>query len=123
MGFEGKRALVTGAGKGIGRELVKALRDRGATVTALSRSADDLRSLQAETGCETIAADLEDTEAAAAVSGTGTGGGAASSVSVFFASRSSTRVDATTMESSGGTAREGREALWDSGVADRKSVV
>ena len=65
MEFSGKRALVTGAGKGIGRDLVHALAARGATVVALSRSADDLHSLQAETGCDTITADLADTEAAA----------------------------------------------------------
>ena len=66
MGFAGKRALVTGAGKGIGRELVATLAARGASVVALSRSEADLRTLRAETGCETIQADLEDTEAAVA---------------------------------------------------------
>lgn len=65
MGFEGRRALVTGAGKGIGREMVRRLRERGAEVAALSRSAADLDSLREETGCETIHADLADTEAAA----------------------------------------------------------
>ncbi len=64
MEFAGKRALVTGAGKGIGRDLVHGLIARGATVIALSRSGDDLHSLRAETGCETIVADLEDAEAA-----------------------------------------------------------
>jgi NAD(P)-dependent dehydrogenase (short-subunit alcohol dehydrogenase family) len=61
----GKRALVTGAGKGIGRETVKRLIADGATVVALSRAPEDLESLAAETGCETIAIDLEDVEAAA----------------------------------------------------------
>lgn len=61
----GKRALVTGAGKGIGRETVKRLTAEGATVVALSRAAADLESLAAETGCETIAIDLEDVESAA----------------------------------------------------------
>lgn len=65
MSLSGKRALVTGAGKGIGREIVAALTRRGAAVVALSRSAADLEALRAETGCETILADLEDTEAAA----------------------------------------------------------
>jgi NAD(P)-dependent dehydrogenase (short-subunit alcohol dehydrogenase family) len=65
MEFAGRRALVTGAGKGIGRELVVALRARGAEVIALSRARADLDALHAETGCETIVTDLEDTEAAA----------------------------------------------------------
>lgn len=64
MGLAGKRALVTGAGKGIGREIVAALARRGAAVVALSRSPADLETLRAETGCETIQAELEDTEAA-----------------------------------------------------------
>lgn len=59
--FRGKRVLVTGAGKGIGRDAVGALCERGAQVVALSRAEADLASLQAETGCETIAADLADT--------------------------------------------------------------
>jgi L-xylulose reductase len=62
----GKRALVTGAGKGIGRETVRRLTADGAAVVALSRSAEDLDSLAAETGCETVAIDLEDIEGAAA---------------------------------------------------------
>lgn len=66
MRFAGRRVLVTGAGKGIGRDLVAVLAADGASVVALSRSAADLEQLQAETGCATIQADLEDTEAAAA---------------------------------------------------------
>ena len=62
---QGKRALVTGAGKGIGRETVRRLTADGATVVALSRSPEDLASLAVETGCAIIAIDLEDIEAAA----------------------------------------------------------
>jgi L-xylulose reductase len=61
----GRRALVTGAGKGIGRETVRRLIAEGAVVVALSRAPGDLESLAAETGCETIAIDLESIEAAA----------------------------------------------------------
>ncbi|XP_068119749.1 L-xylulose reductase [Hyperolius riggenbachi] len=68
ISLAGRRALVTGAGKGIGRELVKALRKVGAQVIALSRSSEDLQSLAKECpGVETICVDLGDwsaTEAA-----------------------------------------------------------
>ena len=62
--FDGKRALVTGAGKGIGREIATLLHSLGATVVAVSRSADDLASLASEIACETITADLADASAA-----------------------------------------------------------
>ncbi len=60
MGFHGKRVLVTGAGKGIGRATVVDLVGRGAEVVALSRSQADLDALGAETGCATVAVDLAD---------------------------------------------------------------
>jgi NAD(P)-dependent dehydrogenase (short-subunit alcohol dehydrogenase family) len=63
--FVGKRALVTGAGKGIGREIALLLARRGATVIALSRSVEDLESLLQEMGGgEILVADLANTEAA-----------------------------------------------------------
>ncbi|XP_078474719.1 L-xylulose reductase isoform X2 [Lampetra planeri] len=46
--FDGKHALVTGAGKGIGRATCIALQRLGATVTALSRTQADLDSLTHE---------------------------------------------------------------------------
>jgi len=58
--FKGKRILVTGAGKGIGRATVLLLAEYGATVVALSRDPKDLETLAAETGCETYAVDLAD---------------------------------------------------------------
>lgn len=64
--FSGKRVLVTGAGKGIGRATAILLATRGASVVALSRSADDLRALEREIGCETYAVDLADAAAARA---------------------------------------------------------
>jgi NAD(P)-dependent dehydrogenase (short-subunit alcohol dehydrogenase family) len=60
MEFEGKRVLVTGAGKGIGRVTAKLLAEAGAEVVALSRTAEDLRSLAAEIRCETVVCDLAD---------------------------------------------------------------
>ena len=61
--FRGKRVLVTGAGKGIGRATALYFAGLGAEVIALSRSADDLATLAEETGCRTIAVDLADAEA------------------------------------------------------------
>jgi L-xylulose reductase len=61
--FSGKSVLVTGAGKGIGRAIVKILVERGASVVAISRTTADLESLRAETGCRMIVADLADVEA------------------------------------------------------------
>lgn len=66
--FSGKRILVTGAGKGIGRSTARLLAARGARVVALSRSEDDLRSLENEIGCETHTVDLADIQAARAAS-------------------------------------------------------
>lgn len=46
--FDGKRALVTGAGKGIGRAVAITLKKCGAEVVALSRTQSDLDSLSEE---------------------------------------------------------------------------
>ena len=62
--LDGKRALVTGAGKGIGREIATLLTQCGAKVVAVSRTPADLHSLASEIGCETFAADLGDAAAA-----------------------------------------------------------
>lgn len=62
--FDGKRALVTGAGKGIGREIAVLLAQLGASVVAVSRTQADLDALRAEIACETIQADLVDARAA-----------------------------------------------------------
>jgi L-xylulose reductase len=62
--FDGRRALVTGAGKGIGREIAALLVRSGADVVAVSRTPSDLETLQAQTGCRIIVADLSDPEAA-----------------------------------------------------------
>ena len=59
--FTGKRALVTGAGKGIGRTTAKALLKCGAEVIALSRTQSDLDSLKQEApGIQTVLADISD---------------------------------------------------------------
>lgn len=64
MDFQGRTVLVTGAGKGIGRATAILLAAQGAGIIALSRSADDLQSLEAEIGCRTLAVDLSSAEAA-----------------------------------------------------------
>jgi L-xylulose reductase len=56
--FSGKSVLVTGAGKGIGRAIAVMLAGRGAKVTALSRSAEDLSVLETEIGSRSIQVDL-----------------------------------------------------------------
>jgi L-xylulose reductase len=56
--FQQKRVLVTGAGKGIGREIAKMLHASNAQVVALSRTERDLRSLKEEINCQTIVAEL-----------------------------------------------------------------
>ena len=58
--FKNRRALVTGAGKGIGREIAVMLRRFNAQVVAVSRTEADLKELQKETGCEMIVADIGD---------------------------------------------------------------
>lgn len=60
MQFNGKRVIITGAGKGIGRACATLMAARGAEVVALSRTASDLDSLNAEIGSRGIRVDLAD---------------------------------------------------------------
>jgi NAD(P)-dependent dehydrogenase (short-subunit alcohol dehydrogenase family) len=62
--FKQKRALVTGAGKGIGREIARMLHRFKAQVVALSRTEKDLESLREEIACEAIVAELGDPDSA-----------------------------------------------------------
>jgi NAD(P)-dependent dehydrogenase (short-subunit alcohol dehydrogenase family) len=62
--FSGKNILVTGAGKGIGRDIVQYLiRECNANVIALSRTQADLDSLREECDCEVVQVDLADVQA------------------------------------------------------------
>jgi L-xylulose reductase len=63
MSFEGKTVIITGAGKGIGRETARMLAARGAKVMAMSRTQSDLDSLEAEISSTSIVVDLADAEA------------------------------------------------------------
>ncbi|WP_392709962.1 SDR family oxidoreductase [Rhizobium ruizarguesonis] len=63
MDFKGKTVIVTGAGKGIGREIVRMLAERGAQVVALTRSAADVEALRVEPGCRANQVDLADADA------------------------------------------------------------
>ena len=55
MRLKGKTAVVTGAGRGIGRQIAVMMRDQGARVLAVDIDATALGRLQ---GCQTFAADL-----------------------------------------------------------------
>lgn len=61
--LQGKRAIVTGAGQGIGRSAAELFAAEGAQVIAVDRNADALASLQ---GCTTEVLDLTDPAAIAA---------------------------------------------------------
>lgn len=64
--FEGKTVVITGAGKGIGRETARHLAGRGAQIVAMARTAADLDSLSDEIGSRSIVVDLADAQAARA---------------------------------------------------------
>jgi L-xylulose reductase len=63
MEFQGKVVVVTGAGKGIGRSTAKLLAERGAQVVALTRTKEDIDSLESEIGCRSIIVDLAEAAA------------------------------------------------------------
>ncbi len=62
--FDGKRILVTGAGKGIGRDIAQLLAACGGKVVAVSRTQADLDSLAKKINCQTIKADIGDADKA-----------------------------------------------------------
>lgn len=58
MNFTGKTVVITGAGKGIGREIARHMAGRGAQIVAIARTKSDLSSLVEEIGGRFIVADL-----------------------------------------------------------------
>lgn len=58
-----KTAIVTGASRGIGAAVTRALRAMDIDVTAISRTESALQALASETGCTPLALDLGDTDA------------------------------------------------------------
>lgn len=58
--LDGKRALVTGAGRGIGLAAAAALAEQGASVTLVARTASEVEAAAAETGGEWAALDVCD---------------------------------------------------------------
>jgi len=61
--LKGRTALVTGASRGLGFAMAKALAENGATVIVNARSADDLKTAAAKIGAEPLAFDVTDPKA------------------------------------------------------------
>ncbi|MEI7598928.1 MAG: SDR family oxidoreductase [Aestuariivirga sp.] len=64
--LKGRTALVTGASRGLGFAMAKALAENGATVIVNARSADDLKTAAAKIGAEPLAFDVTDPKASRA---------------------------------------------------------
>lgn len=62
-----RRAVVTGASSGIGAATVRLFRSRGWDVLAVARRAAKLEALAAETGADTLVADITDADDVAAL--------------------------------------------------------
>ena len=60
--FKGKRCLVTGAARGIGRAIMEAVQAAGGTCVCLDLPNEALEAAGSETGCETVGCDLSDEE-------------------------------------------------------------
>ena len=62
--FAGRRALVTGGGRGIGKEIASLLEKLGARVVVIDRIEEDLSAVKKELGFEVIKADLSNAKEA-----------------------------------------------------------
>lgn len=65
--LDGRTALVTGGGRGIGAAVARAVAAEGAHVAVLARSPDDVRRVAAEVGGTPLVADVADRERLSAV--------------------------------------------------------
>ena len=64
--LDGRRALVTGAGRGIGLALAAALAEVGAQVTLVARTAEEIKAAAIEMGCAWATLDVSDLSAVTA---------------------------------------------------------
>jgi NAD(P)-dependent dehydrogenase (short-subunit alcohol dehydrogenase family) len=101
--LDGKRAVVTGAGRGIGLAAAAALSQAGAYVTLAARSAHEIDAAAAEIGPDAVSAILDVTDTAA--------------VQAFFAERPAFDV----LVNNAGTNRP--KPMWDVTVEDFDAVI
>ena len=69
--FSGRRALVTGAGSGIGEAVARGLHAEGATVVLADRAGDRVRALADELGADATPLELDVRDEAAVAAATG----------------------------------------------------
>jgi NAD(P)-dependent dehydrogenase (short-subunit alcohol dehydrogenase family) len=100
--LEGRRALVTGAGRGIGLAAAAALADAGAEVTLVARTAAEIEAAAAEIGKSAMAATLDVSDISA--------------VKAFFAERSAFHI----LVNNAGTNRP--KPMWEVAQEDYDAV-
>ena len=101
--LDGRRAIVTGAGRGIGLAAAAALADAGAQVTLVARSAEEIEAGAAAIGRGAVAATLDVSDLSA--------------VAAFFADRPAFHI----LVNNAGTNRP--KPMWDADEADYDAVM